>query len=175
LIIIVLIFNVSLNGDFPDDIYSIANPLKYYGEGNPYDQQSLNLIRLYHNKPTAQVKIYRAVPKIITNQEKIDDYQKQMKYILKYGKIPAGVTNWSNKSDYYDFLSDEIEKLKQLPTDDHVKINNGDWVTINPYYAKEHGVNNLRNKYRILSKIVPAKHVFTNGDSINEWGYDASA
>lgn len=47
-------------------------------------------------------------------------------------------------------------------------------VTINRRYAVPHGQGNLRNKYKILSKVVPAKHLFTTGDSIHEWGYDPS-
>lgn len=50
------------------------------------------------------------------------------------------------------------------------KINPGDWVTINRDYAVEHGHG--LGKYKILSKIVSAKHLYTNGDSIQEWGYD---
>jgi hypothetical protein len=51
-------------------------------------------------------------------------------------------------------------------------INPGDWVTINPAYAKAHGESALNGEYRIISKQVSAKDIFTNGDSIHEWGYD---
>ena len=50
-------------------------------------------------------------------------------------------------------------------------INSGDWVTIYRPYAKEHGMSSLRGKYKILSMTVPAKNLFTDGNSIYEWGY----
>jgi hypothetical protein len=45
-------------------------------------------------------------------------------------------------------------------------------VTINKEYAKEHGRDNLRNNYKIISKTVSSKFLFTDGNSIHEWGYD---
>lgn len=54
------------------------------------------------------------------------------------------------------------------------KINHGDWVTGSREYAKGHGEKVLgKGNYKIVSKTVPAKHVYTNGDSIHEWGYHA--
>lgn len=50
-------------------------------------------------------------------------------------------------------------------------INVGDWVTINKRYAIMHGEGPLDGKYKILTKTVPAKSIYTNGDSILEWGY----
>jgi len=49
-------------------------------------------------------------------------------------------------------------------------INPGDWVTASREYATQHGKG--LGKYKVLTKIVPAKTLFTNGDSIHEWGYD---
>jgi hypothetical protein len=51
-------------------------------------------------------------------------------------------------------------------------IRKGDWVTPTKAYAKQHGESVLNGKYKIASKRVKAKDVFTNGDSLNEWGYD---
>ena len=51
-------------------------------------------------------------------------------------------------------------------------INNGDWVTISKRYAKEHGEGPLRGNYKIISKLAHPRDIFTNGDSIHEWGYD---
>src|ERR1035437_6964102 len=76
---------------FGEDIYS-SQALRHFGH-RPYDQYSIVLIQSARNKPNMQVKIYRAVPKTITNIEKINDYQKRMKYILKTGKLPNDVDN----------------------------------------------------------------------------------
>lgn len=50
-------------------------------------------------------------------------------------------------------------------------IRPGDWVTLSKQYAREHGEARLKGDYKIASKQVPASHLYTNGDSINEWGY----
>jgi hypothetical protein len=51
-------------------------------------------------------------------------------------------------------------------------INRGDWVTINKNYAKQHGESTLEGDYKIIEHKVRARDIFTNGDSIHEWGYD---
>jgi hypothetical protein len=53
-------------------------------------------------------------------------------------------------------------------------INNGDWVTINPEYARIHGEGPLGGDYKVLQQQVKARKLFTNGDSIHEFGYDES-
>jgi hypothetical protein len=50
------------------------------------------------------------------------------------------------------------------------KINGGDWVTINRAYAVEHG-DRFEEGAKILSKTVRADELYTNGDSIHEFGY----
>lgn len=52
------------------------------------------------------------------------------------------------------------------------KINVGDWVTPERQYAMEHGEGALNGNYRIIKQNVKARDIFTNGDSIYEWGYD---
>lgn len=66
-----------------------------------------------------------------------------------------------------------VDIYRAVPdTGDIAAINAGDWVTVNPNYAKRHGESVLEGKYKILSSKVPAKHVYTNADSIHEFGYD---
>ena len=157
---------------FSSDIYG-SNALRMFGGYNSYDNYSIAIIQQAKNKPNKQIKIYRAVPAVVTNQEKINDYEKRMKEIQRRGKLPRDVTNWQNASEYYNWLDSEVEKLKTQPSDttEKIKINNGDWVTINPMYAKEHGQNNLNNKYKVITKTVNAKNLFTDGNSVHEWGY----
>jgi hypothetical protein len=52
------------------------------------------------------------------------------------------------------------------------EINPGDWVTLSPTYAKEHGRSNVSSGFAVLSKVIPAKDLWFDGDSINEFGYD---
>ena len=165
----------NLKDIYPDDIYS-HTAVHLYGthDEGVSDSLSIGIIQSARNKPNKQIKIYRAVPYIKTNNEKILDLEKQLKYIQKYGKIPNGVNTTLHRSDYYEKVSDEIEKLKNSISDDIKKIgiNNGDWVTINKAYAIFHGKTNLNGNYKILSKTVSAKTLFTDGNSIHEWGYN---
>lgn len=52
------------------------------------------------------------------------------------------------------------------------KLRNGDWVSVNREYAKEHGERNINGGYKIIEDEVPAKYVFTDGNSLHEQGYD---
>ena len=52
------------------------------------------------------------------------------------------------------------------------KITPGDWVSLTRRYAAQHGRENLRNDFRIITKTVHARDLFTDGDSLDEWGYD---
>ena len=55
-------------------------------------------------------------------------------------------------------------------------IRPGDWVSISKEYAKQHGQAHLggKGKYKIAAMRVPARHLYTAGDSHHEWGYDPS-
>lgn len=111
-------YNITLNGTYPEDVYTF-NGLRYYGTGEPaMDAEAYRQIIRLHSHPDRQVTIYRAVEKG-----------------HKGGIIP------------------------------------GDWVTIVRRYAIDHGKANIQNNYRILSKIVTAKDIYTAGDSWLEWGY----
>jgi hypothetical protein len=51
------------------------------------------------------------------------------------------------------------------------KINPGDWVTLSPSYADSHLLSNLEEGH-VISMKIPAKDLWFDGDSINEFGYD---
>ena len=53
-----------------------------------------------------------------------------------------------------------------------IGINDGDWVTINLDYAKEHGKSNLGGKFKIVSKTVKASQLYSECNSIYEYGYN---
>jgi hypothetical protein len=50
-------------------------------------------------------------------------------------------------------------------------INDGDWVSINKQYVKEHGESHLDDGFEIISKDVSIDELFTDGNSIHEFGY----
>lgn len=73
-----------------------------------------------------------------------------------------------------------INKYRRKPNADIVvyravpgnvdKINPGDWVTITSQYAKDHAEG--EEGWKIIKMKVKAKDIYTNGDSMDEWGYD---
>lgn len=71
-----------------------------------------------------------------------------------------------------------VRVFRAVPTDVMNKygnrIHHGDWVTISRNYAKEHGESALGGNYKIQETNVPAKSLFTNGDSPYEYGLDLS-
>jgi len=66
----------------------------------------------------------------------------------------------------------EVTMYRAVPKNaDISNINAGDWVTLSKDYAKNHGEAVLRGDYKILSQKVKAKDLWTNADSIQEFGY----
>lgn len=66
----------------------------------------------------------------------------------------------------------EVTMYRAVPKDDKIKtINSGDWVTLSKEYAKTHGESALNNNYKIIEQKVKAKDLWTNADSIHEFGY----
>ena len=177
----------NMTSSYPEDIYSNDAPRLYgdnQGDGN--DMMSIAIIQSVKNKPNALVKIYRAVPyinfeidkKIKTLNDIIVYYDKFKFFPLKNNTIHELQDKYS--IDKYDYdkqqeliLEDICQQLKSLyeQREQSIRINPGDWVTINKNYAKEHGEGNLK-KYKIVTKTVRAAELFTFGDSIHEWGYD---
>lgn len=69
----------------------------------------------------------------------------------------------------------EVTMYRAVPKDENIKsINVGDWVSLSKDYAKTHGESVLKNNYKILEKKVKAKDLWTNADSIHEFGYHPS-
>jgi len=161
-------------GVYPADLYS-PKGLHYYGDAtDPIDQESYRHTVRLKGKPEAPVRVYRAVPHEPSSQEKLAKLESDMAAYQRRKKLPndAGTTNGSQ---WYNNAYDLREKLRTQPNESApsiAAINPGDWVTPSRAYAKLHGDGVLRGKYKILSKMVKAKDVFTNGDSLNEWGYD---
>ena len=65
----------------------------------------------------------------------------------------------------------DVVIYRAVPKGVQAEINMGDWVTINRKYAESHGEAWLNGNYDIIEKTVKARDIYTNGDSIHEWGY----
>jgi len=152
------------------------------------DNFVINQIQSVKNKPKASIIIYRAVPNL---NKDIDKEIKELIYLVnyhfKYKFFPVNndIINelekevWDNNPSLkYDEMQngvldelnnkiDELRKQKEKP----IKINNGDWVTTSKMYAIQHGQSHLNNNYKIVTKTVKASQLYTDGNSIFEWGY----
>lgn len=66
----------------------------------------------------------------------------------------------------------KLTVYRAVPKEAPSKINPGDWISITRDYAKEHGESNLGGNYKIIKQEVNARDIFTDGNSIHEFGYD---
>lgn len=173
-------YNVS-KSVYPEDFYG-QNGLRYYGTGDSaMDAESYYAISRLKDKPDRITTMYRAVPKEQTTAEQISKIEKQLQKYMSRRIVPpefgGSKTSIGDEQGFYNWAKKELERLRSLPPDPKVPrptINNGDWVTLSKAYAKQHGESALGGNYRILSKKVPARKLYTNGDSLHEFGYDES-
>jgi hypothetical protein len=167
---------------YPDDIYTLPLPTaaRYYGHGEPLDMEALSIMQRAKGRPMMPVKVYRAVPdlnKVI--DKKIKEYGRLIWYVDKYGFPPIADESardlWAelgrNKEVFNKRLYDEIANL-QSERVKPISLNVGDWVTPVRGYAVDHGRSVLRGDYKIVSKTVKAKDLYTDGNSPYEFGYD---
>ena len=164
--------NIS-DGIYPDDIYG-PNGAEWYASGDPLAKIALSMMKRIRNKPESLVTIYRAIP--LSGSERLKELEAQKAHIVRYARIPKGVqTDIADAKEYYDEISREIDMLRNAKHLGEMRnINAGDWVSPVRDYAKHHGNLYLggKGKYRVLSKRVKAKHLFTEGNSLLEFGYD---
>ena len=159
-------------GIYPDDIYTLpfGTAVRYYGDSDPegYSAQSLNAILAVKGKPNRKVTVYRAVPR----------YEKQDVGFIKsineeINKLVAEATRSAKLGGDVHVNDEKIAELQaQIPKELNTTINAGDWVTPSRTYARMHGESALHGVYKILSKSVPASHLFTEGNSLSEFGYN---
>jgi hypothetical protein len=186
------LYNLTLNGIYPNDIYSFKAK-DYYSTGSSYDGLTIDIIQSYKDKKKKSITIYRAIPDLNKDiNKKIKDILYFFSYKDRYKFFPMSIDKGriihpilysiENKYPYEDYDYEERKKLiiqdleNELTTlrsqlKKPLKINKGDWVSITKQYAKDHGESALDN-YKIITKTVSSQHIFTNGDSIHEWGYD---
>ena len=164
---------------YPDDIYS-PQGLQYYGTGmDRMDRESMNIIQQARDKPDEMVTMYRAVPAGEKPPSKrLAELEKNMNAYKRRGNVPSSDENPNNLSgsDWYNDAWDRRAALEEMedPAVEKIGMNAGDWVTLSRDYARDHGESALGGNYKIIKKKVPARQLYTQGDSINEFGYDPS-
>lgn len=65
-----------------------------------------------------------------------------------------------------------VTMYRAVPTDAPDTVFNGDWVSITRGYAQTHGESHIQGDFKILEMDVPAKHLYTDANSLQEWGFD---
>jgi hypothetical protein len=175
----------NLKNIYPENIYSNDAARLYSHYGDNRDNEAIYIIQSAKNKPNKLIKIYRAVPDINFNIklklkpliDVVNYYNKWKFFPLKNQLIYSLEDKYSNlkydeqQKQVLNDLYNQIETLKSQ-MNKKLTINNGDWVTISKDYAKEHIESNLNGQGIILSKTVPARNLFTDGNDIFEWGYN---
>lgn len=186
------LWDLTMNGVYPNDIYT-QNAIRYYGDGAPYDREMFYLIMRYRNKPNEKIKIYRGIPKFMTEERKLvkelttllKDY-KELGLLQYHDAIPefklwddlrGGALSHNEYNEKLKGVKEVIvkaiqDRLKEVKKNiQKFKINHGDWVTPSRQYAKDHA-STFDDGYEILTAEVYARDIFTDGSSWVEWGYD---
>ena len=92
---------------------------------------------------------------------------------LRYYAADAGAGVYHSITHLHNKPNAAITVYRSIPKS--VKgspLNVGDWVAISRAYAKEHGKSHLQGEFKIIKKKVFARDLFTDGNSLEEWGYD---
>lgn len=155
-----------------------------YGEGLPSPAMSVNLARRRKfSRPKPEYKGGHTAP------TRLDDVAKpifDLKNVYPDDIYSSAATRLYGHGEPFDIDSVKIlQSVKNNPDAEVIvyrampkaagmrrEINPGDWVTPSLQYAKDHGENALNGSYVIKRKRAKAKDLFTDGNSIHEWGYD---
>lgn len=166
----------NLEGIYPDDIYG-PDAVRLYSTEESYDSESILIIKSAKNRPNKPIRIYRAIPNPNYELDKeIKKWSDIISYWYKWKFYPTYTHNMKEMDiDTFTPIEDIEKKRDELMAKREPlhKINSGDWVTISKAYAIDHGKSNLGGKYKVITKLVKAKNLFTDGNSIHEWGYEA--
>lgn len=65
-----------------------------------------------------------------------------------------------------------VTVYRAIPEEAADAINPGDWVTLSPHYALQHGKRHLSGGYHVVKITVRASELWWDASSINEFGWD---
>lgn len=157
---------IALINHFQNEIFKQAE------ENEEYDYRMQHRAPGIEGAPLYDLKINGVYP---------DDVYETLNYYnfgeTDFKKVKNIVLNARNKPDYMVSIYRAVPRniydafAKEGKLDE--AINSGDWVSISKEYAKDHGKHYLDESLDmpILTLKVPAKNLFTDGNSLLEWGY----
>ncbi|NBX75392.1 MAG: hypothetical protein EBQ92_02475 [Proteobacteria bacterium] len=142
------------------------NDTSYRGEHTAPDNES--------GAPAYDLTLNGIYPKDVYNMPswyETDDGLLEMRKILRLKGNPESYV-WVYRSipkKIYNLL--RIKSEKENISFLRLVFNDGDWVTTNKKYAEDHGAGALLGDHQVVGLRTKAKNIFTNGDSIFEWGF----
>ena len=107
----------------------------------------------------------------ITDMFSKDIYSKDAARLFGHGSTKMDNESISLINKVRNKPEAEVTIYRAVPKDLDVNINPDDWVTTSKEYAKVHGEGPLKGNYKILEMKVKAKDLYTDGNSIHEWGW----
>lgn len=132
------------------------------------EAEKANTYKMSHRAPNKETG---ASANDVTEMFSKDIYSKDAARIHKHGSKSMDMESIKVIQSAKNKPDAEITIYRAIPKDVNAKINADDWVTTSKQYAKEHGDGPLKGNYKILEMKVKAKDLYTDGNSIHEWGY----
>jgi hypothetical protein len=161
------LYDLTARGIYPADIYSPMGGLYYgHGQDRAEDEAVVRLAAAYRGKPAGRVKIYRAIQKIPSRAEELHELEKLRAQWMRRGQ-PRNAPFSS-----YDMLVATMERIAAMPETaaPSPTFRAGDWVTIWKPYAAQHA-RYFEGRGKVITKTVRADELWTDGNSIYEFGY----
>lgn len=128
--------------------------------------------RMRHEAPHADEDGYHSSLEDVSDMYGSDIYTSNALSYFRTGFPKADVKAINIIQQNRDNEDAMIKIYRAVPKDAPDVIYNRDWVAITKEYAEIHGEAVLKGNYKIIENTVPAKHLYTEGNSIQEWGYD---
>jgi len=82
---------------------------------------------------------------------------------------------WQRLNEWRGNPDAQVRIYRAVPLDAPDHIAPGDWVSIFPEYARDHGISALQESFKMVRATVRAGDLFTQGDSWLEWGWSPEA
>lgn len=101
------------------------------------------------------------------------DYYQHPEYYTNYGPKVQSETH-AALMKMHNNPNAEVTVYRAAPPEAGNKINPGDWVTTSKAYAEQHAAqdDDPKNDWPITSTKAKASDLFSEGNEVNEWGYD---
>jgi len=101
-----------------------------------------------------------------------DIYSSNAINLYKQGDYKENKESIDAINKYKNKPNAKVTVYRAVPVNVKAEIIPGDWITLSKEYANIHGRSFLKGQYKLLTKKIPASEIYTDGNSIHEWGWD---